>query len=220
MKKVLSLFLIVCTLAASSTANPANAGGWGVTTLDGWPQTMVAGKTFTVTFVVRQHGNHVNTSVEPEFDFHNQATGKVLRVKAKLLSRLERFMAVITFPSAGEWEGEIISFPQQRLPNVMVTKVDKVIKVDKVEQGKMLFVAKGCFMCHAHSNITRSGEYSGAYGAGGAPTLTPNKWDAAYLRTWLKNPKAVKPTTQMPNLELKDKEIESLVAFLTAKLAN
>ena len=72
-------------------------------------------------------------------------------------------------------------------------------------------------MCHAHSAVLDSGNFSNAYGVGDAPTLSPNKWAADYLRLWLKDPKAVKPETQMPNLNLRDKEIEALVTFLTAK---
>ena len=126
-----------------------------------------------------------------------------------------RFLAIITFPSAGEWSWEIVNFPQQQFPNLIVyeTQPSNLPTPD----GKTLFVAKGCFMCHAHGAVLRSGEFSDAVGAGSAPSLSPNKWDAEYLRTWLKDPIAIKPKTQMPNLRLRDREIEALVTFLTAK---
>jgi cytochrome c2 len=36
------------------------------------------------------------------------------------------------------------------------------------------------------------------------------------LRKWLKDPAAMKPSTQMPNLGLSDEDIEDLIAFLLA----
>jgi cytochrome c1 len=46
------------------------------------------------------------------------------------------------------------------------------------------------------------------------PNLTNYPTTAEYLRVWLKDPATLKPTTQMPNLELKETEIEALIAFL------
>jgi Cytochrome c len=212
MKRGLSLLLIICTLVSPSTAH---AGGWGVTTLDAWPQNVVVGKPVTVSFTIRQHGIHVITWVQPEFVFRNVSTQETFQVKATTRERLPRFIATMTFPSAGEWSWEMTSFPMQRFPNLTVFETQPTTQPPL--DGKTLFVVKGCFMCHAHSAVSRSGEFSNAYGAGGAPTLSPNKWEAEYLRTWLKDPKAVKPKTQMPNLGLRNKEIEALVTFLTAK---
>ena len=75
MKRALSLLLVLCTLAAPF---PTHAGGWGVTTLDAWPQNVVAGKPITVTFVVRQHGIHPTTEIAPMFEFRNGATRESL----------------------------------------------------------------------------------------------------------------------------------------------
>ncbi|HWQ13472.1 MAG TPA: c-type cytochrome [Roseiflexaceae bacterium] len=88
--------------------------------------------------------------------------------------------------------------------------------VDRVAQGRALFMAKGCAQCHSHAQIQRSGQFMGAYGAGGAPDLTNRPLTPEYLRTWLKDPSAVRPGTEMPNLGLKEVEIESLIAFLRA----
>jgi hypothetical protein len=37
-----------------------------------------------------------------------------------------------------------------------------------------------------------------------------------FLRSWLKDPRAVRPNTQMPDLGLKQAEIEALIAFLNS----
>jgi len=83
---------------------------------------------------------------------------------------------------------------------------------DDIAYGKALFLAKGCATCHHHAAVPGSG-----FGPGGEfPDLTTYRWNADYLRTWLKNPSAVKPGTYMPTLDLKKDEIEALIAFLSA----
>lgn len=80
-------------------------------------------------------------------------------------------------------------------------------------QGRALFVAKGCIVCHRHASFaslrTRMIDFDDV------PDLTNLKIDRAYLTNWLRNPKAIKPTTAMPNLELSETEIEALAEFLT-----
>lgn len=82
---------------------------------------------------------------------------------------------------------------------------------DLAETGKALFVAKGCNMCHTHARAPAS--TLGGIG----PNLTDLNLPADYLRRWLANPQAIRPATQMPNLDLSGDEIEALVAFLTAR---
>jgi cytochrome c2 len=81
------------------------------------------------------------------------------------------------------------------------------------EYGKALFSAKGCMTCHRHAAVPGSG----MIGDPDVPNLTNYTPNADFLRTWLKDPKAVRPQTWMPNLELKQEEIEALIAFLSAK---
>ena len=77
------------------------------------------------------------------------------------------------------------------------------------EHGQQLFRNKGCVTCHANDRVP--GE-TGVFRIG--PNLTHYRNDADFLRRWLANPKAVKPATQMPNLELTSAEIEALISFL------
>jgi cytochrome c2 len=78
------------------------------------------------------------------------------------------------------------------------------------DYGQALFSAKGCAICHQHAAVAGSG-----FGPDSdIPALTPYRWTEDYLRTWLKDPAAIKPATQMPNLGLKRDEIEALIAFL------
>ena len=82
---------------------------------------------------------------------------------------------------------------------------------DGIAYGKALFSAKGCVTCHHHGAVPGSGFASDS----GIPDLTTYRWNAGYLRSWLKDPSAIKPGTEMPTLGLKDDEIEALIAFLS-----
>jgi cytochrome c2 len=81
------------------------------------------------------------------------------------------------------------------------------------QYGRALFSAKGCVTCHHHGAIPGSGQLGGS----DVPDLTNYTVNADFLRTWLKDPRAIRPNTWMPNLELKQDEIEALIAFLSAK---
>jgi cytochrome c2 len=79
--------------------------------------------------------------------------------------------------------------------------------------GRALFSAKGCVTCHRHGAIPGSGQLGGS----DVPDLTNYPANAEFLRTWLKDPRAIRPNTWMPNLELKKDEIEALIVFLSVK---
>lgn len=78
-----------------------------------------------------------------------------------------------------------------------------------VAYGQALFVAKGCNTCHLHADALNT------WSTESGPNLTNYQKNADYLRVWLKDPQATKPNTEMPNLMLKENEIEMLAAFLT-----
>jgi len=78
------------------------------------------------------------------------------------------------------------------------------------EMGADLFLAKGCAACHRHDALPQGdGPHAG-------PNLSHYRPDPAFVRAWLRDPEAMRPGTQMPNLELDDAEIEALLAFLAA----
>lgn len=86
-----------------------------------------------------------------------------------------------------------------------------ISQAELVATGRALFMAKGCAICHRHDG---AGEETGVVGAG--PDLTHYAPERSFVRTWLKDPQAVRPQTMMPNLALDDDEIEALIAFLAA----
>jgi nitric oxide reductase subunit C len=75
-----------------------------------------------------------------------------------------------------------------------------------VVAGKRVWQSKNCNDCHTILGI------GGYY----APELTKvaDRRGAAWLRQWLKDPKAVSPAATMPNQKLSNAQIEDLAAFL------
>jgi cytochrome c2 len=106
------------------------------------------------------------------------------------------------------------AFSQERMTKLP----DQTASTASVELGQTLFVAKGCIVCHRHAAVSEVRQRFGSefveFWAG--PDLPTLATDPKLLHTWLKDPSALKPNTDMPNLELKEAEIEALVAFLLA----
>jgi cytochrome c2 len=80
--------------------------------------------------------------------------------------------------------------------------------VDLAEHGRTLFMIKGCSSCHTYVPIT---EDKLSFG----PNLTNYVPDPEFVRTWLRDPVAVRPEARMPDLDLSEEEIDALIAFLT-----
>jgi cytochrome c1 len=87
---------------------------------------------------------------------------------------------------------------------------------DLATQGRGLFLAKGCIVCHRRDDMAAARAGMIDFDFDDVPNLTKLKISADYLRRWLHDPKALKPATTMPNLNLSDGDIEALVAFLTS----
>lgn len=106
------------------------------------------------------------------------------------------------------------AFSREAAPNLS----DRPALTNSVELGQTLFVAKGCIVCHQHAAVREVRQRFGSefveFWVG--PDLPTLATDPKLLHDWLKDPSAMKPNTDMPNLELKEAEIEALVAFLLA----
>ena len=78
-------------------------------------------------------------------------------------------------------------------------------------RGRQLFIAKGCFTCHARRDLDLPSIAIG-------PDLTGTKLSPEFLASFLANPQMTQRsgTFPMPNLHLSQGEIVALSAFLTA----
>lgn len=89
------------------------------------------------------------------------------------------------------------------------------LSLSQVEYGRQLFIAKGCITCHYNSKAASPTEYWTI--DTGAPNLTNFSANPEVIAMRLKDPTSVKSDTGMPNLNLKESEIEALVAFINSK---
>lgn len=103
------------------------------------------------------------------------------------------------------------SFVWQMAPGPVLAERETAVPAIAPEQmGEALFVAKGCVTCHRHDGITIMESVAQI-----GPDLTHYQGNPDFLRQWLSDPKAIRPETFMPNLDLSDAEIETLAAFLS-----
>lgn len=95
-----------------------------------------------------------------------------------------------------------------------VSEAAKPTSMSQVEYGRQLFLAKGCITCHYNSKAASSSEYWTI--EMGAPNLSNFSANPEVIFMRLKDPASVKSDTQMPQLNLKEWEIEALVAFINS----
>ncbi|HUG36686.1 MAG TPA: c-type cytochrome [Candidatus Limnocylindrales bacterium] len=76
-------------------------------------------------------------------------------------------------------------------------------------QGERVFKEQGCYGCHM----------VGKFGTPIGPDLSKvgAKRDLAYLTKWLHDPASQKPTAHMPKIQLHEREVRALAAYLAAQ---
>ncbi|MFQ5990273.1 MAG: c-type cytochrome [Candidatus Methylomirabilales bacterium] len=91
------------------------------------------------------------------------------------------------------------------------------------EKGKEVFERVGCQGCHSMRAVYEEKKPRFFFKLASrdiAPDLSNiarKIKDPQWLFRWLKNPKAIRPTTRMPNLRLSDEEASALTAFLLTR---
>jgi len=76
------------------------------------------------------------------------------------------------------------------------------------ERGRRLFVDQGCHGCHTINALgTPIGPDLSHVGA---------RYSESYLRRWLRDPQAQRPSAHMPQLELTEPQIAALATFLSS----
>lgn len=118
-------------------------------------------------------------------------------------------LAGVTLFIAGAGQASAVEAQADIAPDVV-----KADSVSQVEYGRQLFIAKGCITCHYNSKAGSSSEYwTIEMGASNLSNFSANP-EIIFMR--LKDPASVKSDTQMPQLNLKEWEIEALVAFINS----
>jgi mono/diheme cytochrome c family protein len=186
------------------------AGGWAIVTLNEFPDYAVAGKPLKLTFAVRQHGVTLLSDLKPTVSATNT---KGLTAKAAATPGTNRgeYKATLTFPEPGDWSITVASGFNDNSSALPALKViaDGAAAPNAFApgtRGARLFAAKGCVGCHRHVEVNPQRTGDARF------DLTGRRFTPDYLRKFLADP-SIK-TEDMPNLKLKEDEIEALAAFI------
>jgi cytochrome c oxidase subunit 2 len=88
---------------------------------------------------------------------------------------------------------------------------------EAVAQGQRIFETTACINCHTVSGTVANGRFGpdlthlmsrDTIAAGAAPNTPEN------LRLWIRNPNAIKPGSLMPAMQLDERELDALTAYL------
>jgi cytochrome c oxidase subunit 2 len=89
---------------------------------------------------------------------------------------------------------------------------------DTASEGQHIFETTACINCHAIGGTVADGRFGpdlshlmsrDTIAAGAAPNTPEN------LRRWIRNPDDIKPGSRMPAMELSDRELDAVTAYLT-----
>jgi cytochrome c2 len=123
----ISLIAIPFTLVVLALVVPVFAGGWAVITLDALPDQIVSEQSYTIGFVVRQHGKTPLENLSPTIHATNVGSGEPLSVPAEPAGEVGHYQANLSFPSAGTWRWSIEAFTvQQPMPDLDVLAPGKM----------------------------------------------------------------------------------------------
>src|SRR5262249_31449745 len=121
------------------------------------------------------------------------------------------YAAAVTFPEPGEWTVTITSgfnTSETTLPALKVVASGSPVPAAFVPatRGVRLFTAKGCAGCHRHLAVNPEHTTDAKF------DLTGRRFPPDYLKKFLADPSIKTP--DMPNLKLKEDEIDALAAFI------
>ena len=88
-----------------------------------------------------------------------------------------------------------------------------------VAEGRRVFQSTACINCHAVSGAAATGQFGpdlthlmsrDTIASGIAPNTVEN------LRAWIRDPESLKPGSRMPSMQLTDRELDSVTAYLAS----
>jgi mono/diheme cytochrome c family protein len=209
---------IAVVLVAAFLGAGAHYGGWAVTSVENLPDQLVAGTPYNLTFSIRQHGVELMDDLSPFVELKSGKNEMVAR--AVRTNKPGYYTATLNVPAAGEWATTIqTGFGRSHIKLVPIAAVTRgaqtAVTYTQPERGHRLFAAKGCVVCHQHAQVDGAGFVD--FG----PNLTERRFNAGYLRQFLADPSIKPPTAnkRMPNMNLNEREITALVAFINGEAA-
>jgi hypothetical protein len=206
--EVLSRRLLLVLALVVYAAAGIFAGGWSVITVADFPVYAVAGRTLTLTFSVRQHGQTLVNSLTPLVQASTPGSPPVV-ARATPTSRTGEYAATLTLDRVGDWsividggfnaEDKTRQYNSMALPGLRVIPAGTapLVLFSEAERGAVLLVTKGCVSCHA---------------PGGDRDLARRNLTADRVKAVLADPAVIRG--DMPDLGLQPAEISALTAHL------
>lgn len=212
-------FAIGATPAAlvAFVAGFTSFGGWAVVSVAKIPDGWVTGKPLQLTWQAKQHAVTPLYGLKPTIEARSGSTVIEGTTWEFNENGTRGYRGRLTFPSTGEWQVTINSgFGKSKAVLVPWTVYDSESKIPNfsdAERGRRMFASLGCVSCHVHRDVDIKGQLSDF-----GPDLSEKKLPAEYLAKFLANPSIKPPTNgkQMPNLQLKGKDIPALIAFINS----
>ena len=75
------------------------------------------------------------------------------------------------------------------------------------EKGEKVFMEQGCYGCHTVGKV-------GTQGVAADLSHIGARHDLAYLRTWLADPAAQRPTAHMPRIQMSKADLDAVATYL------
>ena len=188
----------------------AEAGGWAIVTVSEFPEYAVAGKPMQLTFAVRQHGVTLLSGLQPAVTASGPG-GATAKGTVHAGHSPGEYVSSLILPHPGMWKITIVSGfndNSSTMPalNVVASDAAAPAPFSPPTRGVRLFASKGCVGCHRHLEVNPERKTDERF------DLTGKRFPPDYLKKFLADP-SIKPA-EMPNLKLKDDEIDALAAFI------
>ncbi len=188
-------------------------GGWAVVTVKDVPEYFVAGQQYTIEFQVRQHGRTLLNGLQPEL-LLGVGSGRKETIPAVPQPAAGTYAATFIAPSTGPilltiksgWGSSELNL----LPQIVVAAGTTRPAMATADRGRMLFVAKGCTICHVGADATDDNNHLKV-----GPDLGGGRLTRQSVMQKIKNP----ASQIMPDLGLSDAEATAIAAFLSGQRA-
>ena len=199
-----------CAVLILALAGALGAQDLPTITLSDFPEYAVAGTPLKLTFTARNQGEALLPGLRPTIQAMSNG-GLVAKSNAIPGKDRGEYTATLTFSREGDWtitiassvNGGILTLPPLK---VITPGTAPPPPFSPNTRGLGLFATKGCVACHRHIEVNPGRTVDAKL------DLTGKRFPQDYLRKFLADP-GIKPA-DMPNLKLKNDEIEALAAFI------
>ena len=199
-----------CLVLLIGLISAAFPGDWAIVTLNDFPEYAHAGTPLKLTFTVRKHGQTPVPGLRPSVRA-TTAGGQTAKSDAAPGRGRGEYTTTIALPQPGQWTITIASGFNDTtlsLPSLKVIPPGDAApdRFSPVTRGLRLFASKGCVGCHRHIEVNPGKAVDAKL------DLTGKRFPQDSLKKFLADP-GIKPL-DMPNLNLKNDEIDALAAFI------